>query len=119
MSITPSQFDLLSKMVDVTAARHKVLSQNVANVDTPGYRRMSISFDEMLAARMDRHGDRSLKFMRPEVYEDDWSPDRVDGNNVDLDREMLMINKNTLLNNTLLQVIGTKTAMMRRAINGS
>ena len=119
MSVTPSQFDLLSKLVDVTAMRHKILSQNVANVDTPGYRRMSVSFDEMLAARMDRRGDNALKTVRPEVYEDDSSPDRVDGNNVDIDREMMQINKNTLLNNTLLQVIGTKTAMMRRAINGS
>lgn len=119
MSVTPSQFDLLSKMVDVTAARHKILSQNVANVDTPGYRRLSVSFDEMLAAKMDRHGDKTLKYVRPEVFEDETSPDRVDGNNVDIDREMMQINKNTLLNNTFLQVISTKTAMMRRAINGS
>ena len=119
MAVTPSQFDLLAKMVDVTAMRHKVLAQNVANVNTPGYRKLEVSFDETLAARMDHDHDKRLRTLQPQIYEDNSSPDRVDGNNVDIDREMMRLNKNTLLNNALLQIISTKTAIMRRSVNGS
>jgi flagellar basal-body rod protein FlgB len=119
MAVTPSQFDLLSKLVDVTVLRHKVLSQNVANVNTPGYRKLSVSFDEMLAARLDRQGDKCLHELPATIFEDDSTPDRFDGNNVDIDREMMRLNKNSLLNNTLLQIVSTKTAIMRRAIGSS
>jgi flagellar basal-body rod protein FlgB len=118
MSVTPSQFDLLSKLVDVTTMRHKVLAQNVANVNTPGYQKLGLSFDETLAARMDREGNKNVHALKPEVYADDSTPARLDGNNVDIDREMMRLNKNVLLNNTLLQIISTKAAMMRRAVNG-
>ena len=118
MAVTPSQFDLLSKMVDVTALRHKVIAQNVANVNTPGYQRLNVSFDETLAARMDREGNRDIVDLQPQIVEDLESPERIDGNNVDIDREMMRMSKNTLLNNALLQIISTKTAMMRRAMGG-
>lgn len=119
MAVTPSQFDLLSKLVDITVLRHKVLSQNVANVNTPGYRKLSVSFDETLAARLDRQGGKGLHEQSATIFEDDSTPDRFDGNNVDIDREMMRLNKNSLLNNTLLQIVSTKTAMMRRAISSS
>ena len=93
-------------------------AQNVANVNTPGYRKLSVSFDETLAAQFDQHGDKRIRGMQPEIFEDDSSPDRLDGNNVDIDREMMRLNKNTLLNNTFLQIISSKAAMMRRAVNG-
>ncbi len=118
MAVTPSQFDLLSKMVDVTVLRHKLLSQNVANVNTPGYRKLDVSFDDALAKHMERHGDDGIAALQPTIVEDDSSPARLDGNNVDIDREMMRLNKNTLLNNTFLQIITTKTAILRRAISG-
>jgi len=119
MSVTPSQFDLLSKLVDVTVLRHKVLSQNVANVNTPGYRKLTVSFDDALSQHLARFGDHGISQLQPEVVEDDSTPTRVDGNNVDIDAEMMRLNKNTLLNNAYLQIVATKTAMMRTAITGS
>lgn len=118
MAVTPSQFDLLAKAVDVTVLRHKVLSQNVANVNTPGYRKLDVSFDDALAKHLERHGEDGVGQLQPTIVEDTTTPARLDGNNVDIDREMMRLNKNTLLNNTYLQIVATKTAMMRRAING-
>ena len=119
MAVTPSQFDLLAKLVDVSAFRHKVLAQNVANVNTPGYQRMNVTFDEVLARHVNQHGgDHSVERLQPEISEDQLAPARLDGNTVDIDNEMMRINKNTLLNNTYLQILSTKTAMMRRAIEG-
>ncbi len=118
MAVTPSQFDLLAKAVDVTVLRHKVLSQNVANVNTPGYRKLDVSFDDALAKHLEWHGEDGVGQLQPTIVEDTTTPARLDGNNVDIDREMMRLNKNTLLNNTYLQIVATKTAMMRRAING-
>ena len=108
----------MSKLVDVTALRQKVLAQNVANVNTPGYRKLSVTFDETLADRLDKHGGKGLRELQARIVEDDSAADRLVGNNVDIDREMMGINKNTLLNNALLQIISSKTAMMRPAVNG-
>lgn len=118
MAVTPSQFDLLSKLVDVTVLRHKVLSQNVANVNTPGYRKLSVSFDETLATHLGRHGEAGISRLAPVIVEDDSTPSRLDGNNVDIDGEMMRLNKNTLLNNAYLQIVATKTAILRRSISG-
>lgn len=117
MAVTPSQFDLLSKLVDVTMVRHKALAQNVANVNTPGYRKLAVTFDDTLAAQLDKKRDKNLRLLQPAMVEDYSTPDRFDGNNVDIDREMMRLNKNVLLNNALLQIISTKTAIMRRAIS--
>lgn len=118
MAVTPSQFDLLSKLVDVTVLRHEVLSQNVANVNTPGYHKLDVSFDATLSRHMTRHGENGVNQLKPTIVEDTTSSARLDGNNVDIDGEMMRLNKNTLLNNAYIQIIATKTAIMRRAING-
>jgi flagellar basal-body rod protein FlgB len=118
MAVTPSQFDLLSKLVDVTQLRQRVLAQNVANVNTPGYRRLEVRFEDALADHVSAKGDSAVKSLRPDVVEDQATPSRLDGNNVEIDLEMMRLNKNTLLGNTYLQLLTTKLGMLKRAING-
>lgn len=118
MSVTPSQFDLLSKLVDVTQVRHRVLAQNVANVNTPGYRRLDVRFEDSLTEQLSGKGASAATPVKPEVVEDQTTPARLDGNNVEIDMEMMRLNKNTLLGNTYLQLLTTKLGMMKRAING-
>lgn len=124
MNVKPSQFDTLSALVDATALRHRVLAQNVANVNTPGYRRMDVSFEDVLAKRIRRTGNsdlraRDLRNHQAEIVLDDSAPMRRDGSNVDIDTEMGTLAKNKLLHNTWLQIIASKNATMRRAIGGS
>ena len=68
--------------------------------------------------RTSRCGDEDVNKLQPEIVADHSSPARLDGNNVDIDSEMMRLSKNTLLNNTYLQIISTKMAMMRRAVDG-
>lgn len=118
MAVIPSQFDLLAKLTDVTQLRHRVLAQNVANVNTPGYRRLDVHFEDALAEQLNSQPNSSVKDLRPEVVEDQVTPTRLDGNNVEIDMEMMRLNKNTLLGNTYLQLLATKLAMMKRAVSG-
>ena len=48
MSVTPSQYDVLRRLLDAAELQHQVTGQNIANVNTPGYRTLEISFDEIL-----------------------------------------------------------------------
>lgn len=116
MNVKPSQFDTLAALVDATALRHRVLAQNVANVNTPGYRRMDVSFEETLAKQIDRTGMPELDRHRAKIVFDESSPIRRDGNNVDIDVEMGAVSKNKLLHNTWIQIIQSKNDAMRRAI---
>ena len=118
MTVIASQFDLLAKLTDVTQLRHRVLAQNVANVNTPGYRRLDVQFEETLSEQLASRSNASVNSLRPEVHEDQTTPTRLDGNNVEIDLEMMRLNKNTLLGNTYLQLLTTKLGMMRRAVSG-
>lgn len=118
MAVIPSQFDLLAKLSDVTHLRHQVLAQNVANVNTPGYRRLDVRFEDQLAEQLTAHSEGGHQGIRPEIFEDQTTPVRPDGNNVEIDMEMMRLNKNTLLGNTYLQLMTTKLGMMKRAIGG-
>ncbi len=93
MNVLPSQFDMLSRLLDATETRHRAISQNVANVDTPGYQRMDVSFEEALAERLRRSPTADPNSAAIEVTIDTTSPARADGNNVDVDREMGQMNK--------------------------
>lgn len=118
MAVIPSQFDLLAKLSDVTQLRHRVLAQNVSNVNTPGYRRLEVRFEDALAEHVNRHGNLPDRLQQPELIEDELTPARPDGNTVEIDLEMMRLNKNTLLGNTYLQLLATKLAMMKRAVSG-
>lgn len=124
MAVIPSQFDLLAKLTDVTQLRQQVLAQNVANVNTPGYRRLDVHFEEALAEQLAKRADSSTGDVpvqinaTAQITEDQNTPTRADGNNVEIDLEMMRLNKNTLLGNTYLQLLATKLAMMKRAVSG-
>jgi flagellar basal-body rod protein FlgB len=106
----------------------------MANVDTPGYKRLEVEFAAALKsalaeggapgvalARTDpRHlagGTPSLADARPSVSRVENTSGRADGNNVDLDSEMAKLAENTMLYDSLTQVLGRRLAMLRFAIN--
>src|SRR5262245_35188310 len=99
MSVTPSQFGLLAKLLDAVALRHRAIAQNVANVNTPGYRRLDVSFEDALAQELRTHPESQATTLKPNVIEQGGGPERADGNNVDIDAEMGRLSKNALLYN--------------------
>lgn len=118
MNVTPSQFDALWQLMDVSALRHQVVSNNVANVNTPGFQSQKVSFEERLEKRLSELNSADLAGLHPEILRIDGLPERADGNNVDIDKEMGQLSKNSLLYQTYAQVIASKLGMMRSAITG-
>ncbi len=115
MNVTPSQFGLLANLMDAAALRHQVLAQNVANVNTPGYHRLDVSFEGLLGGQT---GQTRLARQGPRVVDGSDAPERPDGNNVDIDAEMGRLNKNALLYNACAQMLMSKLATLRSAISG-
>jgi flagellar basal-body rod protein FlgB len=101
MQITTPLTDQLARYLDLSSLEFKLTAQNMANIDTPGYRTVGFDF----AAEMERSigeiqqqrraeasGSKSLRGLRnPEVGKVDGLIERPDGNNVSVDREGLQI----------------------------
>ena len=110
----------LAKSLDGLGIRHRVIANNIANVETPGFTRSSVRFEEMLKQELEWGGQRPLTQriggIQPEVVPDYVSPARPDGNNVSIDREMAELAKNNLRYEALVQLLNLKVSMVRSAI---
>lgn len=111
----------LAKCLDGIGLRHRVLADNIANVETPGFRRSDVSFEEQLRGALDE-GDsqtaiRRVKSIEPQVQLDETSPVGPNGNNVSIDKEMAELTKNDLRYQTLVQLMTLKASMIKTAIN--
>ena len=118
MNVTPTQFGVIQKLMDAATFRHEVISQNIANVNTPGYQRQYVTFEGEWDRAVQLGDQGSLAGLSLEVRKDSGGAQRADGNNVDIDTEMGDLNKNGLLYEALTQVLASKMANMRAAITG-
>jgi flagellar basal-body rod protein FlgB len=116
----------LVKSLDVAALRQKVTAQNIANLNTPGYKRSYVAFSEELSkareklslqATNPRHLPGRDINGEPRVKVESQTSRRSDGNNVDLDQEMLDMVSNQLRYNVLVQRISDRYAGWRYIIN--
>ncbi|MDE0934670.1 MAG: flagellar basal body rod protein FlgB [Mariniblastus sp.] len=110
------QFRALQEAMQFASQNHRVSSQNLANINTPGYQTREVDFDQLLD-RLDGKA-RKLTSTDYEVSQVDGLAERRDGNNVDLDRELAALKKNTLAYQTLTQLLGSKMGILKQAING-
>lgn len=111
-----SQFDLLGRLIRASEMRQRVISNNLANVNTPNYRRLDVDFETQLAQELQGH---AFGEAQPEIYETPGLKTKADGNNVDVDREIGQLNKNAMLSQAYIQLLGNNLAQMRLAIEGS
>ncbi|MER3416540.1 MAG: flagellar basal body rod protein FlgB [Gemmataceae bacterium] len=116
MGVHIPQAELLTKMLDVALLRHRVLADNIANINTPGYLRKYVTFEQSLARALSSSGNPYAS--KPAVLTDHATPGRVDGNNVDLDEEIGRLSKNALLYQLYMQILASRVATTRTAITG-
>ena len=114
----PSQIGLLTKLLDVAHVRHEVIAQNVANVNTPGYRRQDVQFEQAFAQALAANQQGTALRLQPKVIVPEGGAQRQDGNNVDIDVEMGQLSKNSLLYKVYAQILAVQLAQMRSAVSG-
>ena len=112
----------LSKTLDAAAARQKTIANNIANVETPGYKRQYVSFEEELKLVLDGksgHDVREgLQSLEPTVKTDTVSASRPDGNNVNIDAEIADLAKVSLKYRAAATLLENKIGMLLSAITG-
>jgi len=105
-----TKLPILEKGLDAYAMRAKSINDNIANVDTPGYKRSAVSFEEDLKAALDKKGvagyrthPKHLRVGRPKIedvkpvpYIPDDNSLASGKNNVDIDHEMAELAKNQI-----------------------
>lgn len=107
---------LLQGALNGTNQNHRVLSQNIANVNTPGYKTRRVDFSELLQQLED--GDNTVS--EPKTLSVQIEPgltERVDGNNVEIDHEVSKLKKNALVAQAFTQLLASKLSILRRSIS--
>jgi flagellar basal-body rod protein FlgB len=101
-------YDLVKLGLDAANLRSKAIANNVANVNTPGYKRKYVSFEE------------TLNNATPKIEQkiDDSSSMRTDGNNVDLEIEKVNQAATTLQYNALVTLANSKISLTKSIISG-
>ena len=118
MTIHTESMDLLSRLLSVATLRHDVIAQNVANVNTPGYQTLEVSFEEAFQEAMKNGADASQPAAAPQVVLGNGGIERADGNNVDVDLEISRLQKNSLYFKVYTQLLAGELAQFRSAISG-
>lgn len=88
-----SRMEQLCEYLDLAAFRQKLIASNLANVDTPGYRTQDINFQAEMSRAQERLAPEGSP---PRVFEVPGLIERPDGNNVNLDRESLLLARTQL-----------------------
>ena len=117
-----TNFALAAKLLDAAVMRQEAIATNIANAETPGFKRVDINadFNRELATRMNRGASsRELRDVRLEIKEDE-NPRamRQDGNTVEVEREMLEMNRNTVAYEFLTDYVSSSFKSLKFAING-
>lgn len=112
---------LAKKLLDVSHAKQNAIASNLANVETPGYKRIDIatSFDSQLKKAAASNDVQEIRDLRIQTVTDLNSPSmRADGNNVQIDQELLRMQKNAVQYEFLASYTSTSLNRLKTAISG-
>ena len=119
--------NLLTKAADASWKRETVISNNIANVNTPGYKRKDLNFQGVLTEELGRckHesldskvSDVDLSRLDPQIYVDSANYSyRMDGNNVDIDTENVELASEQIRYEGLTDCINSEFERMKAVIS--
>lgn len=118
----------LEKGLSYATTKQKVIAQNIANVDTPGYKAKDVNFkaifeDAQKAAIQSyktdvRHYDFAVVSQGSGAYSKDQLRARVNGNGVNMDAEQAKLAENTIYYNALIERVSGKLNTLNTVIKG-
>lgn len=126
-------WNMMERSLDASTLRQKVVANNIANVDTPKFKRSDVVFEELLQGKMNaktpsiegyqtdpRHFaiGNSTKMPNAEVKMDNSTSININLNNVDMDYEMSLMAKNQLKYNAMIQQMNSEFKKMHTVIGG-
>jgi len=124
-------FIALNKGLDAAALRQQAIANNIANVNTPGYKKQDVAFEDEFKRAVDNKYNARLRQTHPRHLPGAASASvdiklntlnstsmRYDGNNVDVDEEMSKLAENSIRFNAMAQLLGGRFNSLRMVIEG-
>ena len=112
--------NILDKAADAANLRNELLTNNIANVSTPNYKRKDLDFESVLQAELGgekdlstavKNANKSLETLDAQVYTDNASLSyRSDGNNVDINTEEARLAENQIKYQALVDLMNQEFA---------
>ena len=130
--VSSSTLDIGSRALAAASLRHEVLSNNIANVNTPNFRRSHVRFEDLLQKELGLAEDPLMKVVRTHdrhlpvafrgkaravIEQDENTNMRLDRNNVDIDIEMAEVAKNQLYYSALATALGGHISKLKSVIS--
>ena len=109
------------KMMDATALRHEAIASNIANVETPNYKRIDVqaSFADELKQAVSSGDVQTISSLTPSLAQDSNAIAATrDGKTVQLETELMNLNQNTLAHTLETQLVSGTLMRLRMAITG-
>lgn len=116
MNIQGTNKNLLLDLMSAATLRARVLASNIANQNTPGYKRREVSFEDKLVAEMKRSNPR-LDRIQAEVRIDTDAKSLSNGNSVSLEEENSAGRQNRLVFELYAAILAGQTRLINAAIN--
>ena len=116
MSRTADIVDVIEAGISAESLRQRAIANNVANLNTPGYRRVDVRFKELFAKAMDSAGGVDLGKVELGTYQPKDTPVKLNGNDVSIEVEIGAMVKNSLRHKALIRVLQKKYDQMNMAI---
>lgn len=132
MDVNNKTLQALAAGVKMREMRQELISSNIANADTPGFKSKRLEFEKALARALDVDGNMGMKSsdgkhfdvgsggfqnLEPEVIEDPNGVISEDGNTVNREKEMAMMAENKVMYDALVMLVNKKLGMMKYVIN--
>ena len=117
MSETKNILNVLDVAIRAEGLRQKAIANNVANIETPGYRRLDIKFEELFEKALNSDGSVDLDGIEPMLYQPEDTPVKGNGNDVTLEIEVGELVKNSLRHKVFVRVLNKRYRQMEAAIN--
>lgn len=132
MDVNSKTLQALEAAIKFREMRQELISSNIANAETPGYKAKRIDFEEALARALDVDGEMgmnatdakhfdvgsgSFENLQPEVYEDPNGVVSENGNTVNREQEMTRMAENKVMYDALVQLMNKKLGMTKYILN--
>lgn len=132
MEVNDKTLKALTTALNFRDMKQNLISSNIANANTPGFKAKKLDFEEALARALDVDGNMHMNVnderhhnvggggfnnLEPEIYDDPNGVVSENGNTVDVEAEMAKMAENKLMYDALVQLINKKMGIMKYAIN--
>ncbi|MGA2093756.1 MAG: flagellar basal body rod protein FlgB [Sedimentisphaerales bacterium] len=109
--------ELLESGLKAETMRQQAMANNVANIQTPGYRRIDVQFEKLLAKALESGDEVDAEEIEPKLYQPKNTAVNTNGNDVNLEDEIGEMVKNSLRYKAFVRLMSKKFSQIDEAVN--